>query len=98
LLNSGLNYPNIIRIVSEDPTKWNYIVQSTERRMITIYHKQGWKKLFTTLASGDSYPFMSNMAGITSIYVQGSATADLTDDCPLTWDHIHFILPGGATG
>jgi hypothetical protein len=29
LLNSGSNYPNLIRIVSEDTTKWNYIVQST---------------------------------------------------------------------
>ena len=98
LLQSGSNYPNIVRIVSENTTKWNFIVQSTERRMITIYHKQGWKKLFSTLKSGDSYLFLSNLVGITSMYVQGAATADLTDECPLTWDHIHFILPGGAVG
>jgi hypothetical protein len=97
LLNSGSNYPNLIRIVSEDITKWNYIVQSTERRMITIFHKQEWRKLFTTLSSGDSYPFLSSMDGITSTFIKG-ATTNITDDCPLTWDHINFILPGGAAG
>lgn len=37
------------------------------------------------------------MDGITSTFIKG-ATTNITDDCPLTWDHIHFILPGGAAG
>jgi hypothetical protein len=93
LFNTGSNYPNIVRIVSDVPSKWTYIIQSTERRMITIFHKEGWRKLFTTLKSGDAYPFLSSMTGVTSTFIQGTTTS-VSDDCPLTWDQIHFILPG----
>jgi len=61
--------------------------------MLTVFHKQKWNKLFTTLKSGDSYPFLSSMSGVTSTFIQGT-TSQSALEFPLTWDQLHFILPG----
>lgn len=42
--------------------------------MITIFHKEKWTKLFTTLTSGDAYPFLSSMSGVSSTFVKGTTT------------------------
>ncbi len=61
--------------------------------MLTVFHKEKWTKLFTTLKSGNSYPFLSSMTGVTSTFIQGTTTS-VSIEFPLTWDQIHFILPG----
>jgi len=93
LYNTGTNYPNMFRIVSTTPAMWTFTIQATERRMITVFHKEKWTKLFGSLISGDSYPFLSSMTGVTSTFTKGT-TSNTSIDCPLNWDQIHFILPG----
>lgn len=35
--STGSNYPNIFRVVSTTPASWNYVIQSTEKRIITVF-------------------------------------------------------------
>lgn len=69
------------------------MIQSNQRRIISIFAYQGWTNLFTTLTSYSPYPCISNI-GATFTYIQGSNYLNLTTDFPLNWDRINIQLPG----
>lgn len=71
--NTGTNFPNIFRLVSSSTAQWQNVVQAYERRIISVFAYQGWRNLFTYLASGDSYPGKSNIAGFTYTYREGTS-------------------------
>ena len=96
LNNSGSNFPNVFRLVSDSTTQWQNVVQANERRIISVFAYQGWKNFFTTLANGDSYPAASNIAGFTFTYKKGT-TNQLNEEFPLDWDRIDVILDGTET-
>lgn len=68
------NYPNVVRLVSSSSSSWLYTVQIYERRMISIYAKEGWTNLFTDLNNGEAYPANSNINGLTYTLYKGSTT------------------------
>ena len=93
IYNSGSNFVNVIRLVSQTPAEWTNVVQVNERRIISLFAYQGWKNLFTTLSSYSNYECASNLAA-TYQYIQGSNSQNLTTEYPLNWDRINIILPG----
>lgn len=93
LNSSGTNFPNILRIVSETPSEFNYVAQTFERRIISIFSYQGWKNLFGDLVSGAPYNAGSNLPDITYTFHKGT-TANLNAEFPLDWDRVDIILPG----
>ena len=93
LNNTGANFPNVFRIVSDDTSQWQYVVQANERRIVSIFAYQGWTTFFTTLTNGDRYPAASNIADFTYTYRKGT-TNGLTEEYPLDWDRIDIILNG----
>lgn len=93
IYNTGGNFLNVIRLVSASTADWQNIIQSHQRRIISIFAYQGWTNLFTSLTSYSAYPCTSNIAA-TYNYIQGSNSLNLTTDYPLNWDRIHIQLPG----
>ena len=51
--NTGTNFPNIFRLLSDDTAQWQNVVQAYERRVISVFAYQGWRNLFTSLENGD---------------------------------------------
>ena len=94
--NSGTNFPNIFRLLSTDTAQWDDVVQSYERRIISVFAYQGWTNLFTSLSSGDPYPGKSNVPGFTFTYRQGTQS-NLDDQFPLDWDSVDIVLDNSET-
>ena len=93
LNNSGSNFPNVFRLVSDATSQWQNVVQANERRMISVFAYQGWTNFFTTLSNGDAYPAASNIPGFTFTYKKGT-TNQLNEEFPLDWDRIDIVLDG----
>ena len=93
IYNTGSNFLNTVRLVSTDNTQWQNVIQSNQKRIISIFAYQGWNNLFTTLQSYSPYPCGSNIAA-TCTFIRGSNYLNMTTDFPLIWDRITILLPG----
>lgn len=71
-------------------------MQAYERRFISVFAYYGWNNFYTTLTTGSAYPSLTNLAGTTFTYIQGSSY-NKTTDFPLNWDRINILLPGNES-
>lgn len=96
IYNTGSNFLNTVRLVSTDNTQWQNVIQSNQKRIVSIFAYQGWNNLFTTLQSYSSYPCGSNIA-VTCTFIRGSNYLNMSTEFPLNWDRITILLPGTET-
>lgn len=92
LNNSGMNFPNVVRLVNTNPAQWQNVIQAWERRIISVFAYEGWTNLFL-LSNGDAYPATGNIAGFTYTYMKGTSSS-IDISYPIDWDRVDIILDG----
>jgi len=92
--NTGNNFMNLIRLVSPNISEWQNTIQTYQKRIISVFTYQDWSNGLANVSSYSSYPCLSNLAGTTFTFIQGSNSLNLTTDFPLNWDRINIVLPG----
>jgi hypothetical protein len=94
IYNAGNNFMNLVRLVSPNILEWQNTIQSYQKRIISVFAYQGWSNGLVTVSTYSSYPCVSNLAGTTFTFIQGSNSLNLTNDFPINWDRINIVLPG----
>jgi hypothetical protein len=82
--------PTFLSLVGKDTNAVTYSLGTNERRVITIFVKQGFKTLNAAQPSQASYPCSSTFQQVSCIYVEGDNIANLNDNHPIYWDRIHI--------